>query len=126
MHRYVLLVDDEPALLNSLAPFLEDAGHRVVTAGNATVALDLLHANRPDAIVCDLRMPGIGGLEFYRRVQQDPEWESILFVFLTGAVEEADLSRDLDLRGNRILTKPFDPEDLLAVLREDRRPQSRS
>jgi CheY-like chemotaxis protein len=126
MTQQVLLVDDEPALLNSLAPFLEEAGHRVVTAVNARAALELLQANRPDAIVCDLRMPGIGGLEFYRRVQHNPEWKTILFVFLTGAVEEADLNRDLDLQGSRTLTKPFDPEDLLAVLREDQRPKPES
>jgi CheY-like chemotaxis protein len=119
MYRYVLLVDDEPVLLTSLTPFLEDAGYRVRTAQNAKTALDALRESRPDAIVCDLRMPGIDGAEFYRLVQQNPEWRSIPFILLTGGLEEAPQQLDSDLGIARTLGKPFNVEDLLAFLDQD-------
>ena len=120
MQRRVLLVDDEPALLKSLTPFLEYAGHQVVTAVDAHAALEALEVSQPDAIVCDLHLPGIDGFEFYRRVRQNREWRTIRFIFLTGAVEETGLRQSLRLTDSRCLTKPLDPDDLIAVLGEDR------
>jgi CheY-like chemotaxis protein len=119
VHRQVLLVDDEPALLKSLAPFLEFAGHQVVTAADAQAALELLQSSRPDAIVCDLHLPGIDGFEFYRRVRQNREWRTIRFIFLTGAAQETGLRQSLQLTDSRCLTKPLDPDDLLTILSED-------
>jgi CheY-like chemotaxis protein len=120
MYEQILLVDDEPLFLTSLIPFLEDAGHQVLSAPSAELALVALRQNRPDAIICDLRMPGIDGFEFYRTVRQNPEWQTIPFVFLTGDMLEASLEPGPDLECTWILRKPFDVEDLLTILMDER------
>jgi DNA-binding response OmpR family regulator len=115
----VLLVDDEPVLLTSLTPFLEDAGYQVQTAQNAEAALRALRESPPDAIVCDLRMPGIDGVEFFRLVRDNAEWRSIPFILLTGGLEEAPRQLGSELGIARTLRKPFNVEDLLALLDQD-------
>jgi DNA-binding response OmpR family regulator len=110
----VLLVDDEPALLSSLTPFLTGAGFHVLAAGNADDALRLLRTNEVDSIVCDLRMPGLNGFEFHGVVRKNADWQSIPFVFLTGASDEPGLRQRQ--HGCRFLIKPFDPDELVAIL----------
>jgi len=119
MYRRILLIDDEPAFLESLALYLEDAGHEVLTAVDASHALEVLDLHQPDAIVCDMRMPGMQGLEFYHRVRQNLEWHSIPFILLTGAMERALFDHGAELGIRAILRKPFEPEDLLALLSEE-------
>jgi CheY-like chemotaxis protein len=122
MYEQILLVDDEPLFLTSLIPFLEDAGHQVLSAPSAELALVALRQDRPDAIICDVRMPGIDGFEFYRTVRQNPEWQAIPFVFLTGGVLQVSLEPGPDLEYTRTLRKPFDVEDLLTILKDDEIP----
>ena len=119
MFRHVLIVDDEPTFLRSLALYLEDAGHRVQAVSDAGLALEGLHASLPDAIVCDLRMPGMGGLEFLTEVRKNPEWRQIPFILLTGAMEPSLVGHPAEHGIYRTLGKPFDPEELLAILRND-------
>jgi two-component system alkaline phosphatase synthesis response regulator PhoP len=117
----VLLVDDEPALLTALSFLLEDAGHQVQSARDVQTALEVMRSRRPDAIVCDLRLPDVDGFEFYRQLQQHPDWQSIPFILLTGALDEVGRYRSASPGITRCLCKPFDPEDLLAVLKSDGR-----
>jgi CheY-like chemotaxis protein len=119
MYRRVLLVDDEPILLKSLRPFLEDAGHLVLTATEAKSAFQILQSDRPDAIVCDVGMPGMDGIEFYFRVRQNPQWCGIPFIFLTGGRSTPDPSGRTPLAESRVLRKPFDVDDLLLLLRSN-------
>ncbi|MCL7453550.1 MAG: response regulator [Anaerolineae bacterium] len=117
MYRRVLLVDDEPILLKSLRPFLEDAGHQVLTATEAGSAFQLLESDRPDAIVCDVGLPGMDGLEFFAKVRQNPQWRGIPFIFLTGGKSTPGSSTSRQPSGGRVLRKPFDVDDLLMLLR---------
>lgn len=120
MSRQVLLVDDEVALLQGLTLFLENAGYEVLTATDAGAAMEVLGGNRPEAIVCDVRLPGMTGPEFYAALQQHPDWQQIPFVFLTGAGKDAMLlDGEPDSGRKRVLTKPFDPEDLVDMLGEE-------
>jgi CheY-like chemotaxis protein len=117
MYRRVLLVDDEPILLKSLRPFLEDAGHQVMTATEAGSAFQILESDRPDAIVCDVGLPGMDGLEFYARVRQNPSWQGIPFIFLTGGRSDSGLATGRQPSEGKVLRKPFDVDDLLSLLR---------
>jgi CheY-like chemotaxis protein len=117
MYRRVLLVDDEPVLLKSLRPFLEDAGHQVLTATEAGSAFEILESDRPDAIVCDVGLPGMDGLEFYARVRQNPRWRGIPFIFLTGGRSTSGPAPSRQLNEGKVLRKPFDVDDLLMLLR---------
>jgi CheY-like chemotaxis protein len=118
MCQRILLVDDEPVLLSCLSLYIEDAGYEPLTASNAMAAFEVIEAEQPDVIVCDLRLPEIDGLRFRQKVRQHPEWRSIPFIMLTGLTEESDLYPFPDLSGEKLLNKPFEPEDLLAAIAE--------
>jgi CheY-like chemotaxis protein len=118
MCQRILLVDDEPVLLNCLSLYIEDAGYEPLTALDAMAAFEIMQAEQPDVIVCDLRLPEIDGLRFRQKVRQHPEWRSIPFIMLTGFSKESDLFPTLDLNDERYLTKPFEPEDLLTAIAE--------
>jgi two-component system, OmpR family, alkaline phosphatase synthesis response regulator PhoP len=115
MCRRVLVIDDEPLLLRILKSFLEDAGHQVFTAADGETALELVQAYRPDAIVCDLYLPGMDGAEFCRRIRQNPEWQAIQLILQTGGAEYSDYQR-ADIGVDLYLCKPFSPQRLLTVL----------
>jgi len=119
MSKRVLLIDDEIALLQGLAPFLEDVGYEVLTATDAGAAMGVLRGQEPVAIVCDLRLPGVGGTEFYDAVQANPRWRKIPFVFVTGERQASVQTGRTGGGATRVLTKPFDPEDLVAILGEE-------
>ena len=124
MSKRVLLIDDEVALLQGLAPFLEDVGYEVLTATDAGAAMVVLRGQEPVAIVCDLRLPGVGGTEFYDAVQANPRWRKIPFVFVTGERKASVQTSRAGGGATRVLTKPFDPEDLVAILGEEVASQS--
>jgi CheY-like chemotaxis protein len=118
MWKKVLLVDDEPVLLSTLRSFLEGAGHRVLTAMDAGTALELVQAHGFDAIVCDLRMPGMDGLEFCQEIRKNPAWKDVRLVVLTGGLEESIVQRGLKVGVQHFLAKPFAPEELLRILQD--------
>jgi CheY-like chemotaxis protein len=116
MPQRVLLVEDEPMLLSFLTMLLEDADIQVRTATNGLEALDVLEDVHPDAVVSDLRMPDMDGLELLHRVRENPDLQRIPFILLTGMNQEA--SRFPDQGIDRCLPKPFDPDVLLSMLQD--------
>ncbi len=126
MTQQVLLIDDEPALLSILSAYLEDAGYQVLVATDGEAAMEVLQVHQPDAIVCDLHMPGMNGLEFCQKVRQNPGWQAISFTLLTGAMEDLSPHQQNDLGIDERLTKPFEPEDLLAILKPEHRTRKAS
>jgi CheY-like chemotaxis protein len=115
MRHQVLLVDDEPVLLSCLRLYLEGEGYHALTARSGTTALEMLQTQRPDVIICDLHMPEMDGVRFRQRVRQNPSWQTIPFVLLTG-LREPSLRQGFELAGDELLIKPFEPEDLLTIL----------
>lgn len=116
-HQQILLVDDEPALLSTLAFILEDAGYQVSAAQGVGQALELLSKQLPDVIVCDLHMPEVDGFEFYRKLQGKPAWREIPFLFLTAAADRVVRLKGAVSAPTRFLEKPFEAEDLILALR---------
>jgi CheY-like chemotaxis protein len=112
----VLLIDDEPDLLSILSFYLEDAGYQVLTAPDGSAAIELLQQHLPDAIVCDLHLPGMSGIEICRTLRQNPQWQALCFILLSGTASQSDFCPEAGLGIDEYLTKPFDPENLLAVL----------
>jgi CheY-like chemotaxis protein len=112
----VLLIDDEPDLLSILSYYLEDAGYQVLTAPNGNAAIELLQEHLPDAIVCDLHLPGMNGIEICRTVRQNPRWQALQFILLSGTGSKSDFCPEAGLGIDEYLTKPFEPENLLNVL----------
>ena len=111
----VLVVDDEPALRDSLDRALRAEGYDVETAPDGLVALERLDAREPDAVVLDVLMPGLDGLETMRRLRAAGSRAPILM--LTARDSVGDRVAGLDAGADDYVIKPFALEELLARLR---------
>ena len=121
----ILIVDDEPAILDLVRFTLEDAEVRVVEASDGVEALALARRVRPDLILLDVHMPRLDGLEACRQIRRDPALTRTPVVMLTAAGQEADRARGREAGADEYLTKPFSPLALLALV-EALVPETRS
>ncbi|MGH2759146.1 MAG: response regulator transcription factor [Actinomycetota bacterium] len=112
----VLVVDDDPQVLKLLRVNFELEGYDVLTATNGEEALDLVGRDSPDAIVCDVMMPGIDGLEVVRRLRAQPDTAGVPLVVVSAKAQRADVKAGLELGADAYVTKPFDPSELLTVV----------
>jgi CheY-like chemotaxis protein len=116
----VLVVDDNDDIREMLSLFLEEAGHAVVTAHHGREALRLFgHGLRPDLVVLDLMMPVMSGWELRQEMLRDPEVASIPTVVITG--DRAWSRRSEELHAVAALSKPFEPEEILALIEKVKR-----
>jgi two-component system alkaline phosphatase synthesis response regulator PhoP len=114
----ILVVDDEPHIVEIVRDYLKQAGYRVVTSGDGQTALTLARHERPDLIVLDLMLPGgLDGLDVCRRLRQDPGLADVPIIMLTARVEETDKLIGLELGADDYMTKPFSPRELVARVR---------
>ena len=111
----LLVVDDEPNLVDLLATSLRFAGFEVATARNGSEALRVAPEFRPDLLVLDVMMPGIDGFSVVRRLRQDGM--SVPVVFLTARDATEDKVTGLTLGGDDYVTKPFSLEEVVARIR---------
>lgn len=112
---HILLIDDEAAITENLAPFLVRAGFRVTTAGDGRAALDLVQSQPPDLIVMDVLMPHLDGRAALRRLRQAGDWTPI--ILLTQVGEAVERAMALEEGADDYLNKPFDPHELVARIR---------
>src|SRR5687767_5531101 len=110
----VLVVDDEPNILSTLAPLLRTQGYEVSTAMSGRAAIETAERERPDLIVLDLGLPDIDGVDVCRTVR---ETMNVPIVVLSARDAEGDKVRALDLGADDYVTKPFGAEELLARIR---------
>jgi PAS domain S-box-containing protein len=113
-----LVVEDEPALAVAVAEALSDAGFAVDRAGDGEEGLTRLTQGTYDLIVCDLKMPRIDGMQFYRAIAAATPALARRVIFVTGAVAGTDAERFLEETGCRWLAKPFRLGDLLRAARD--------
>jgi signal transduction histidine kinase/CheY-like chemotaxis protein len=114
----VLVVEDEEALGAAVAESLADAGFAVDRAGDGEEALMRVKARVYDLIVCDLKMPRVDGMAFYRALERDHPDAARRIVFVTGDVAGTEAEQFLEETGCRWLAKPFRLRDLLRTARE--------
>jgi len=119
----VLVVDDEQDILELVEYNLSKEGYRVFTVTTGEDALRLARSQLPDAVILDLMLPGVDGLEVCRSLKGDPTTAHIPIVMLTAKGSEADIVSGLELGAADYVTKPFSPRVLTArikaVLRRD-------
>jgi two-component system KDP operon response regulator KdpE len=111
----VLVVDDEPAIRRALRPSLVEFGFQVAEASRGEEALQLLHAGPFDAVLLDVNMPGIGGIETLRRIRSYAPRLPILM--LTVRDQDKEKVEALDLGADDYITKPFSIRELIARIR---------
>ena len=114
--RRVLVIDDHTAMGTSLQMMLRGE-HEVDAVTSAGAALERMEAVLYDVILCDVMMPGVTGMDLYRRVLEFNPRLAERFVFMTGGATSASVQRFLDSSRRRVLEKPFASETLRAVLR---------
>jgi two-component system, OmpR family, alkaline phosphatase synthesis response regulator PhoP len=110
----ILVVDDEPKIVQLVRDYLERAGFAVSTARDGNEALMRAHQERPDLIVLDLGLPQLDGLEVTRRLRRD---SGVPINMLTARHEETDKVVGLELGADDYVTKPFSPRELEARVR---------
>lgn len=113
----VLVVDDEPNIVETLSFVLEMEGFRVATAEDGEQALAQVAALRPPVVVLDAMMPRRDGFDVCRTIKADPGLAGVHVVMLTAMGQKADRERAIAAGADHFMTKPFDEEELLALLR---------
>lgn len=116
MSKRLLIVDDEPNLLRAVAACLKAGDYEVSTARSGREALLQLAEYVPDLIVSDIRMPGMDGYQLARQLRGSPRTALVPIVFLTAKDETADRIEGFRAGIDAYLTKPFEPEELIAVV----------
>ncbi len=121
MNDKILIVEDEPDILNLVSYHLEQSGFSVVSAEDGEKALSAIEQERVGLVILDLMLPGISGLEVCRFLKQNPRTKGIPVLMLTARAEELDRIVGLELGADDYLVKPFSPRELVlrihAILR---------
>jgi DNA-binding NarL/FixJ family response regulator len=112
----ILLVDDEPGLREAVQAYLEDSGFVVRTASNAQEGWALLQQEIPDILISDIMMPQVDGHAFLAQVRDDVRFKGLPVVFLTARGMTRDRIQGYNSGCDAYLSKPFDPEELVAVV----------
>ena len=112
----ILVVDDNDDAAQSLAMLLSLSGHEVLVENGGQAALQTAASFMPQAIFCDVGMPGMSGHEFATRLRQDPRFADTLLVALTGWGSEDDKKRSRDAGFDEHLTKPASVDAVDALL----------
>jgi two-component system alkaline phosphatase synthesis response regulator PhoP len=110
----ILVVDDEPRIVQLVRDYLEHGGFTVLVASDGPSALRSARTARPDLVVLDLGLPGLDGLDVARALRREGE---VPIIMLTARTEESDKLVGLELGADDYLTKPFSPKELMARIR---------
>ena len=114
MSKTILVIDDEPKIVEICRDYLVAAGFDVITASDGPQGLAAARRERPALIVLDLMLPGMDGLDVCRELRREG---STPIIMLTARVEESDKLVGLELGADDYLTKPFSPRELVARVR---------
>lgn len=116
--QQVLLVDDEPGIRESVQAYLEDnEDWQITAASNAEEAWQTIENQTPDLIISDIMMPQVNGYQFLAKLREDPRYRTIPVVFLTARGMTSDRIQGYEAGCDAYLPKPFDPEELEAIVR---------
>ncbi|PZS12566.1 MAG: DNA-binding response regulator [Pseudonocardiales bacterium] len=122
MRGLILVIEDEPAIAEVIRMNLVNAGYGVHVEGDGEAGLAAARSLRPAAVILDVGLPGIDGIEVCRRMRASQDWTPVLFV--TARDDEVDRIVGLELGADDYVTKPFSPRELAArvssVLRRTR------
>ncbi len=113
----ILVVDDEPGIVDIARANLEGSGYRVIGAYDGEEALRKVKEEWPDLVVLDILMPEMDGWAVLERMEADPEMSGIPVIMLTARVSDEDVLRGLEAGAVEYMTKPFYPQDLVAAVK---------
>ncbi len=117
MLKRLLVIDDEPNLLRAVEAVLRGEGFEITTARSGREALVAVAQSLPDLIVSDVRMPGMDGFQLARKLRASSHSALIPIIFLTAKDETEDRIEGFESGVDVYLTKPFEPDELVAVIK---------
>jgi two-component system phosphate regulon response regulator PhoB len=110
----ILVIEDEPDILEVIQYNLEREGNKVIACRNGELGLSRIRTDDPDLVILDLMLPGMDGVEVCRRVKEDPVTRDTPVIMVTAKGEESDVVLGLGLGADDYVTKPFRPKELVA------------
>lgn len=117
----VLIVDDESFirfLLEQTLEELEDEGVELISADNGETALEIIRAEAPNIVFLDVMMPKMNGFDVCHKVKNELDMHEVYIVLLTAKGQEFDKQKGIDVGADIYMTKPFNPDDVLAKAKE--------
>lgn len=114
----VVLVDDEPNIRETIAFILDAEGVEVETAADGVDGLEAVRRVRPRVVLLDVMMPRMDGYEVCRAIRADPRLKGVYIIILTAKGQKSDEEKALEVGADLYLSKPFDDEVVLALIRE--------
>jgi DNA-binding response OmpR family regulator len=117
MTETILVVEDDPSVAEGVRRTLLRHGFAVQTVPDGLSALAWLENATPALIIADIMMPGMNGYQLHQRVRDNPDWVLVPFIFLTARAGIEDIRYGKEMGVDDYLTKPIDPEDLIAAVR---------
>jgi two-component system alkaline phosphatase synthesis response regulator PhoP len=121
MAQKILIVDDEAhirQLIEQTLEDLEDEGVTLFTADNGERALELIRGEHPDLVFLDVMMPKMNGFDVCHTVKRDLQMKDVFIVLLTAKGQEYDKIKGAEVGADVYMTKPFDPDELLAQAKQ--------
>jgi len=112
--KYILVVDDEPAILDMIEFALKRQDFKIKLAEDAMQAMTSIAEHKPDLILLDWMLPDVSGVDLARRMKRDDLTRSIPIIMITARAEEGDKLRGFDVGVDDYVTKPFSPRELIA------------
>lgn len=110
----ILIVDDEPAILQLVSAYLVPEGYDVITAIDGVAGLRMILSEKPDIVVLDVMLPGMDGIEILSRIRRE---SNVYVILLTAKTEETDKIVGLSVGADDYVTKPFSPKELVARIK---------
>jgi len=122
--KRILIIDDEPDFVRVVQLRLEAAGYKVLVAFDGMQCVSFAHKEKPDVIILDIMMPAMHGHRVCETLKKSSKTWTIPIIYLTakGSKEDEDLAYKLG--AEHFLTKPYDPQDLLAVIKKALEPEA--
>lgn len=110
----ILVIDDEPSIVNLVTAYLKPEGYEVFTAADGNAGLKAARSYKPDVIVLDLMLPGKDGFEVLSQLRRE---SNVYVILLTAKTEETDRIVGLSVGADDYVTKPFSPRELVARIK---------
>lgn len=110
----ILIIDDEPSIVNLVSAYLKPEGYEVYTASDGLAGLKAAKAYKPDLVLLDIMLPGMDGMELLTRLRRESD---VYVILLTARTEETDKVIGLSVGADDYVTKPFSPRELVARIK---------
>ncbi len=117
MGKHVLLIEDEPNIIEAISFILSRDGWRVDTHSNGQTALDTVRTRAPDMVILDVMLPGMSGYDILRGIREDVALAAMPVLMLTARGQTKDREMAERIGANRFMTKPFSNAEMLETVR---------